>query len=159
MTTAQDGGKVISPTQRPALPPGKLLLLISIRGWVDPRAVVRSEGLCQWKFPMTPSGIIFYNVSFIVLVSYLHHIFTLIRGMVRASSVDRGSCRGLCVHVTLWNEAVICFLDRSFSLSLENSICVAWTYSSHVSSKWNVSWVFPIGAYSFHCWVVGSVYV
>jgi hypothetical protein len=57
LTSAQYGGKVASPTHRPPLLQEIYLVLISVRGWVDPTAIVRSEGLYQRKYPMTPFGI------------------------------------------------------------------------------------------------------
>jgi hypothetical protein len=63
--SAHEGGKVVSPMHRPPLPQEIFLVFISVRGWVDLRAIVRPEGLCQWKIAMTPSGIDPANFRFV----------------------------------------------------------------------------------------------
>jgi hypothetical protein len=57
--SAREGGEVVSLTHRPPLPPGMFLVFIFTRGWVEPRALVRSKGNMSLKNPVTPPGFFF----------------------------------------------------------------------------------------------------
>jgi hypothetical protein len=79
------------------LPPGRFLVLISVRGWVDPREIVRLEKLGQLKDPMTSSGI--EPATFVL--SRMNKIKTTVSWNMPCSLSDvallsRGTC---CLHL------------------------------------------------------------
>ena len=77
MTLAQDGGKVVSLMHRPLFTPRKYSwysFLLEAKS--TPRALVRSEGLHQWKIPVTPSGI--EPATFWFVAQHLNHCATAV---------------------------------------------------------------------------------
>jgi hypothetical protein len=122
-----------------------LLVLISIRGWVDPRAIVRSEGFMSMKNSMTSSGIEPATFWFVAL--YLYHCATTVPIWHRVSSFLYNHVLNYCLLVSDvvkwflrgnigWYNASWRILMSMYLVGLRRVLGAKWGHDSFQLNIW-----------------------
>jgi hypothetical protein len=105
-----------------------ILVLVYVRGWVDPRDIVRPEWLCQWKIRMIPSGIDLATFRFVAqclnhcaAACPIHHVTvlktvgncnTMVRIIILLNNISNGTT--VVYAVRLWPRRRYAVHDCTF---------------------------------------------